>query len=74
MAGKDNDVSKNFVPYEVEKSTLKKQKIKGNQRDSIGKNSDIGSRVKNGLSGHTFQAGLFVNELSSSLKEVRFSE
>lgn len=40
----------------------------------VGKNSDIESYVKDILSKHTLLNGLFGTVLSSSLKEVRFTE
>ena len=58
----------------LQKSTLKEQKMEGDQRDLVRKSLDTGSRAKKSLSGHTLQAELFASELSSSLREVRFSE
>ncbi len=40
----------------------------------VGKSSDIGSHVRDGLSGQTSQDGFLASESSSSLREVRFSE
>ena len=45
-----------------------------NYRDLVGKSLDTGSRARNGLSGHTFLAGLLASASSSSLRKVRFSE
>ena len=38
-----------------------------------GESSDTGSHTKDGLLRHTPQAGLLESELSSSLREIRFS-
>ena len=74
MLGEDNDASKNFGPYEDKKSTLEKQKIEKDHRDLVGKSSDTGSYARDGLPGHTLQAGLLASESSSFLREVRFNE
>ena len=67
----DDNTSDNFGLYEDEKSTLEVQDIERDYRDSVGKSSDIGSRAK---AGRTPQDRLLGIELSSSLREVRFSE
>ena len=74
MPGEDDDASENFGSHEDEKSTLKKQEMERDQRDFVGKSSNIGSYTRDGVSRHTLQAGLLANELSSSLREVKFSE
>ena len=74
MLEEDDNVLENFGPYEDEEFIMKKQEIEGDQRDLVGKSLDTRSRAKDGLSGHTPQAELFANELSSFLKEVRFGE
>ncbi len=56
-----------------EKSILEGQDIEEDLRNSVGKSSDTGSRVRDDFSGRTLQAGLLGCESSSSLREVRFS-
>ena len=41
MSGGDNNASKNFGPHKDEESTLKEQKMEKDQRDLVGKSSDI---------------------------------
>ncbi len=74
IPGEDNNTSRNFRPHEDEESTLKKQDIEGDYKNLVGERSDIESRAKNGLLGHTPQAGLLGSESSASLREVRFSD
>ena len=74
MPGEDDNALENIGPHEDEKFILKEQKIQGDHRDLVGKSLDIRSCARDGLSGHTPQAGLLTNESSLSLKEVRFSE
>ena len=74
MPGEDDDASENFGPNEDEESTLAEQEMEGDHRDLIGESSDTKICVRDGLSGHTPQAGLLASESSSSLREVRFSE
>ena len=70
----NNNASENFKPHEDEKSTLEEQNIEGDHTNLVSENSDIGSYTRNGLSGHTPQDWLLASELSSSLREVKFSE
>ncbi len=74
ILGKDDNALGNFVPYEDEKSTLEEQDIERDHRNLIGKSSDTESRARDGLSRRTPQAELLESELSSSLREVRFSD
>ncbi len=53
IPGKDDNTSRNFGPYEDEKSTLKEQDIEGDHKNLVGESLDIGSRTRNGLSGCT---------------------
>ena len=71
MPGEDDNVSHNFAPYKVEKSTPKAQDIEGDYRDLIGKSSDIRSCAR---VGYTPQNWLLGSELSLFLREVRFGE
>ncbi len=70
----NENISDNFGLYEDEESILEEQNIEGDHRNSVGKSSDTGSHARDGLSGQTPQDGLLTSELSSSLREVRFSE
>ena len=70
----DNNASENFGPHEDEESVLEDQDIEEDHTNLIGKNLDIRSRARDGLSRRTPQNGLFANESSSSLKEIKFSE
>ena len=74
MTREDNNVLEKFGPYKDEESTLKEQEMEGDHTNLVGKSSNTGSRARNGLSGHTPQAGLLANESLSSLREFRFSE
>ncbi len=69
-----DNASRNFGLHEDEESILEEQDIEGDHRNFVGKRLDTRSRVSNSLSGRTLQAGLLGSELSSSLKEVRFSD
>ena len=53
MLGKNDDASENFGPHKNEKFTIDKQKMEKDYKDLVGKSSDIGSRTRDGLSGHT---------------------
>ena len=70
----DDNTSKNFGPYEDEEFTLKEQEIEKDYTNLVSKSSDTESYIRDGLSGHTPQDGLFINESFSFLKEVRFSK
>ena len=70
MPEEDNNLSKNFELHENEKFILKKQKMEKDHRDLVNKSLS----TRNDLLKHTLQVGLFVSELSSSLREVRISE
>ncbi len=74
ILGKDKNISDNFGLHEEKVSILEEQDIEGDYRNSVSESSDIGSHVRDGLSRRTPQDGLLVKELSSSLREVRFSE
>ena len=74
ISEKDHNALKNFGLYEDEKSTLKEQDIKGDYINLVSKSSDTRSCIKDGLSRHISQDGLLASELSSFLREVRFSE
>ena len=71
MLGEDDNASDNFALYEDEKSISEAQDIERDHRDSISKSSDSRSHAK---ARRILQDGLLGSELSSSLKEVRFSE
>ena len=64
----------NFRPYKDEKLILKEQNFEEDHINLGDKSSDTKSRVRNGLARCTSQAGLLGSELSSSLREVRFSD
>ncbi len=53
---------------------MEEQDIKRDHRNLVGESLDTRSHATDGLSGRTPQDRLFVNESSSSLKEVRFSK
>ena len=53
---------------------LEEQDIEKDYRNLEGKSSDTRSHARDGLLGHTSHAVLLGNELSLSLKEVRFSD
>ena len=72
--GEDENASKNVGPHEDEESILEEQDIEEDHRNLGGKSSDTRSCARDGLSGRTPQAGLLGSELSSSLREVRFSD
>lgn len=74
MPGKDDNISKNFESHENKESILEKQNIKRDYRDLVSKFMDTESREKDSLSKHTSQNKFFVSELSSFLKEIRFSK
>ena len=74
MPGEDDNSSEYFGSHENEKYILNEQNIEGDHRDLVGKSSDTKSRAKDDLSGRTPQDGLLASQLSSSLKEVKFSE
>lgn len=59
MPAENDNVSENLGPYKNKKSILKEQEMEGDYRDLIDKSSDTKNRARNGLSGHTSQAGLF---------------
>ena len=71
MPGKDDNASDNFGLYEDEKSILEVQDIEGDHRDLVGKSLDTRNRIR---VRRTPQNGLLRNELSSSIREVKFSE
>ena len=71
MRGEDDNASDNFEPYEDEDSKSKVQNIEEDHKNLVGKSSDIRRRAREG---RTPQDELLGSELSSSLKEVRFSE
>ncbi len=73
ILGEDDNTSGNLGSHEDEESTLEEQDIEGDHRNLVGESSDTRSRVRDGLSGRTPQAGLLESESSSSLREVRFS-
>ena len=70
---KDKNASKNIGPHEDEELILEKQDIKKDHRNLGSKSLNIKSYIKNGLSRHTSQVGLLRSKLSSSLREIRFS-
>ena len=71
MQGKNDNISDNFGPYKDKESTSKTQDIEKNHRDLINKSSDDENYVR---AGHTPEDGLLKSELSSFIREVRFSE
>lgn len=74
ILGEDDNTSENVGFYEDEKSTLEEQDIEEDHRNLVGKSSDTESCVRDDLSEHTPQDGIFASELLSSFKEVRFSK
>ena len=75
MLAENDDASDYFMHQEEEEYPLgnKKQNVKKDYRDLVGESSD-NKRVKKMLLGHTLQDRLLESELSSSLREMRFSE
>ena len=75
MLAEDNNTLYYFIHYNKEKYLLdnKKQSIKKDQKDSIGKSLDNKS-VKNILPGYMREGWLFTSDLSLSLKKVWFSK
>ena len=74
MPEKDDNALKYLGLYKDEKYTLDEQDIEKDHRDLVGKSLDIESHAKDGLSRYILQARFFASELSSSLKEVKFSK
>ena len=64
IPGDDENASENVGPHEDEESTLEEQDIEEDHRNLGGKSLNTKSRVKNGLSRRTSQAGLLGSELS----------
>lgn len=52
ILGKDSNASDNFRPYKNDKFTLEIQDIEKDHRDLVRKITNIGSHVKDSLSGH----------------------
>ena len=71
---KDENTSENIRLYEDEESTLEEKDIKRDLENLKGKNLDIRSHIRDGLSGYTSEDGVLVIELSLYLKKVRFSK
>lgn len=71
---KYDNASDNFGPYMNKQSILKEQDIEENHRDLIDKSLDTKSYIEDSLSGRMPQDGLFISELLSFLKKVRFNE
>ena len=74
MPREDNNILKYFELHKDKKYKLDKNNIKGDHRDLVGKNSNTESHARDNLSRRISQDKLLVNELLSSLTEVRFSE
>lgn len=74
IPGENDYALDNFRFYEDEKSTPKAQDMEKNYRDLVGESSDTRDHIKNSLSGRTSHDGLLGSELSSSLREIRFSD
>ena len=74
ILAKDKNVSKNVGPYKDKESTLKEKNIKEDHRKLADKSLDIRSHIRDVLSGRISQAELLENELSSFLREVKFSD
>ena len=74
MLRENDNLSENFGSHKGEKSTLEEQKMEGDYKDLVSKNSNTGSRARDGLSEYTPQAGLLASELSSSLRQVTSSK
>ena len=70
--GEDKNASNNFGPHRDEKLILEEPDIEEDHRNLGGKSLGIGSHIKDGLSEYILQTKLFKNELSSSLRKVRF--
>ena len=71
MPGKNDNASDKFRLYEDEESIPEAQDREEDHRHLVGESSDTGSRAR---ARRTPQDRLPGNELSSSLREVRFSE
>ena len=71
--GKNKNVSENVGLYKNEELILEEQDIKKDHKNLQGKNLDTKSRTKKDLSERISQVKLLKNELSSFLKEVKFS-
>ena len=74
IQGKNENASKNVGSHEDEQLTLEEQDIEKDHRNLGGKSSDTRNHARDGLSGCTLQSELLENELSSSLREVRFND
>lgn len=74
MLEEDNDTSENFRPYKDKKSILEEQNIEKDHKDLKGKILNTKNHVRNVLLRRTLHNKLFASELSSFLKEVKFSE
>ena len=74
IPGEDENVSENVEPHKDEELILEEQDIKKDHRNLGGKSLNTGSCAKDGLSRQTSQTGLLEYKLSSSLREVRFSD
>ena len=74
MPREDDNTSEYYELHEDEKYILDKQDIEKDNKNLVGKSSDIRSRVRDSLSGCTPQNGLLTSELSLSLKEVKFGK
>ena len=74
IPGKDENALENTEPHDNEESILEEQDIERDHTNLGSKSLDTRSRARDGLSEHTPQARLFGSELSSFLREVRFSD
>ena len=71
MFEEDENTSDNFGFYEDKKSIPKAQDIERDHKNLVGKSSDIRSCTR---AKRISQDGLLESELSSSLREIRFSK
>ncbi len=71
---KDDNISENFEFYKDENFILKEQDITEDYRNLVGKRLDIRSHIKDSLFRCTFQDKLLANELSLSLRKIRFNK
>ena len=71
VPGEDGNALDNFEPYEDKESTLEAQNIERDHKDLIGKSSNTGNCAK---TSRTLQDELLKSELSSFLREVKFSK
>ena len=74
LSRENDNALENLGLYEDKKSILEMQDIEKDYRNFMSKSSNTGIYIKDNLSRHTPHNRLLANELSSFVKEVRFSK